>query len=350
MQALRFSALATSLIFLSVSSAQTPEQHEPRGADAAQVPVDVFHEAKRKSAPAPEYPTDARYGGSEGWVNLRFMVDKDGLPYEMFVKQSNGNKDFDKAALRSVRRWTFEPASLNGQPVDSVIEIKIIFRLTDHANGARPNFVTAYRSLYAAIAKNDRAAADLAMSKLQVDNLYEDAHFGLAYYAYAHKWGTPSEEITGLRRAIASEQSARYLPKDVFAKALTALFILEFQSYDFAAAMCTWQLLEKAQTDEKVLAGFAPAVQQMNTLHADAASYKVAGEIIDGRWDFDLFKKHFQIVVLTGAISEIKLRCDKSFVSFKFDPELQYKVADKFGRCSIELIGDPNTKFNLVQS
>jgi hypothetical protein len=56
------------------------------------------------------------------------------------------------------------------------------------------------------------------------------------------------------------------------------------------------------------------------------------------------------VVVSEGHVSEIKLRCDKRFVFYKFDPELKYEVASQYGKCGIELVGEPGTTFNLVQS
>lgn len=117
------------------------------------------------------------------------MADSKGNPYEMVATQSSGDyKGFDKAALSIVRDTKYEPALLNGQPIDSETGIKIRFTI-GHPRGASPDFVSNYRTLDKAIADSNKAAANDAMTKLHVNNLYEDAFFGFTQYRYAHIWG-----------------------------------------------------------------------------------------------------------------------------------------------------------------
>jgi len=76
----------------------------------------------------------------------------------------------------------------------------------------------------------------------------------------------------------------------------------------------------------------------------------VFGQLSEGKWYLHLFKRHFRAVVSEGYIAQVKLRCDKGYVTFAFDPTLQYHVPDKDGDCSIELEGAPGTRFKLIQS
>src|SRR5882724_13069905 len=61
-----------------------------------------------------------------------------------------------------------------------------------------------------------------------------------------------------------------------------------------------------------------------------------------------LLKKVLRGICRGIPFSQIKLRCDKKYVFFQFDPALEYKVADKYGKCFIEVVGDPETKFELI--
>ncbi len=69
----------------------------------------------------------------------------------------------------------------------------------------------------------------------------------------------------------------------------------------------------------------------------------------EGTWYIHLFKRHFQAQVSQGHIAEVKLRCEKHYVFFAFDPTLRYEVAGKDGDCSMQLLGDPGTRFKLLQ-
>jgi hypothetical protein len=76
----------------------------------------------------------------------------------------------------------------------------------------------------------------------------------------------------------------------------------------------------------------------------------VPGEIITGTsWNYELLKRRFQIEVASGKVAEIKLRCDRQYVFFQFDPKLQYTIGGNDRSCSMEVVGDPGTKFRLTQ-
>jgi hypothetical protein len=56
------------------------------------------------------------------------------------------------------------------------------------------------------------------------------------------------------------------------------------------------------------------------------------------------------IVVASGEDAEIKSRCQKSFVFCRYQPREQYTVESRHGSCAIEVVGNPGTKFELIQS
>lgn len=77
--------------------------------------------------------------------------------------------------------------------------------------------------LIKAIQAEDRAAADALLASLDVQNLYEDAFLNVGKYEHYRRWGTEAEQIASLRRAVAGENHARYLPKETFLSALQVL-------------------------------------------------------------------------------------------------------------------------------
>jgi periplasmic protein TonB len=80
--------------------------------------------------PKPPYPLMARRMGVEGMVVLRVFVREDGRVGEVAVSQSSGFKLLDQSALKTVRdRWRFLPARLDGEPVESWVEVPIRFVL-----------------------------------------------------------------------------------------------------------------------------------------------------------------------------------------------------------------------------
>ena len=81
--------------------------------------------------PRPDYPAAARRHGLQGKVVLRVEVSAEGRAQSVEVKVSSGHSILDEAALDAVRRWRFNPASQNGNPVAGAAEVPIEFRLVD---------------------------------------------------------------------------------------------------------------------------------------------------------------------------------------------------------------------------
>ena len=359
-----------SACVLLVHSARSPTQQPPPAGAATesqdQIPVETFHAPRPKNiappscfggdAPAsrikPSEGNDAcdeMLHGFEGWVELGFMVDPSGKPIEITVVRSTGDKAFDMAAVKVIALSTFFPGSLDGKPVESGLEMKYTF-MAD-AGGPSSKFIAGYKTLLGAINAGDKADAEAALAHLKITNLSEDAYFGLATFLYASKWGDESQQLEALRRAIVEEDRVTYLSKDQLKSALLTRLKLEMKAHLYAEALTTWKGMEKVGVDETTKTHFQQTVDQLQQLRSDNSPYAVSGLLTStGNWHLHLFKRRFQAVVSDGYISQVKLRCEKRYVFFTFDPSLQYNVDAKYGDCAIELLGAPGTHFQLVQS
>jgi protein TonB len=81
--------------------------------------------------PLPDYPYRARRAGHQGRVVLKVAVGADGVPVTVTVERSSGHDSLDDAALDTVRRWRFAPATAGGVAVPGTIEVPITFRLVN---------------------------------------------------------------------------------------------------------------------------------------------------------------------------------------------------------------------------
>lgn len=339
---LAYAMLLALCVLASVRAAEEP-------APAAATPVALYQGPKPINLVPPSYPAAQRDNGAEGWVILNMMVDPEGKPYEATVVESTGNAALNKVALEGVKAWRFEPATMDGKPIDASFNQKVTFLLTGET-GARDGFVLSYKQLLTAIDKGDRERADQRLSELKPRNLYEDGYCGLAYYRYYRKWGTAEQQLNAIRRAIAGEQTAHYLDKDTFTSAQLSAFALEIQTHDYARALMTWWDLRE-KLDPARRAALQKSIDQIETLRTNDEAYEVTGEITAGTsWNYMLLKRRFQIEVASGAIAEIKLRCSYQYISLRFDSQLQYAISGANRICGMEVVGDPGTKFRLVQS
>ncbi|HEY2647246.1 MAG TPA: energy transducer TonB [Candidatus Acidoferrales bacterium] len=75
----------------------------------------------------PQYPRLAQQTRKEGTVQLRAIISRDGRIVSLEV--ISGHPLLVKAALDAVRRWTYRPTMLNGEPVEVETSITVIFKL-----------------------------------------------------------------------------------------------------------------------------------------------------------------------------------------------------------------------------
>jgi len=78
----------------------------------------------------PPYPPEARAQRIEGVVMLLVGVDANGRVTSASVSQGSGHAMLDRAALEAVHTWRFSPATQNGRPVSSTVEIPIRFNFS----------------------------------------------------------------------------------------------------------------------------------------------------------------------------------------------------------------------------
>ena len=89
-------------------------------------------EVSRISSPSPEYPRRAIRLGVEGSVRLEFDVDTDGSVLDPYVVESNPAGVFDRAAIKAVRKFLYQPPTYNGTSVKvNNVQIDLTFKLSN---------------------------------------------------------------------------------------------------------------------------------------------------------------------------------------------------------------------------
>ena len=79
--------------------------------------------------PPPSYPNESKRANEEGAVLLSVQVNAAGRADTITVSKSSGFQRLDRAASEAVRRWKFKPATRNGEPIATIVDVPIVFRL-----------------------------------------------------------------------------------------------------------------------------------------------------------------------------------------------------------------------------
>jgi len=83
--------------------------------------------AKLISQPRPVYPPLARQARIQGTVQLQAIIAKDGTVTQL--EMLSGHPLLVQSAMDAVRQWRYQPTLLNGEPVEVVTTIAVVFNL-----------------------------------------------------------------------------------------------------------------------------------------------------------------------------------------------------------------------------
>jgi periplasmic protein TonB len=77
----------------------------------------------------PSYPEIALRTGRAGWVDVEFVVDRDGVPRELRVAEAEPPGTFERSALNAVEAYRYEPFALDGVVYERLARLRIRFAL-----------------------------------------------------------------------------------------------------------------------------------------------------------------------------------------------------------------------------
>jgi len=345
--------LATSLVGIAL---WLPAHAQDRGASATKDSASARVSAGGEYTPphttrmlSPGYPDNLRRDGVEGWAQLTMMVDRRGRAHEVDVLDSSGLDALDRAAVDAMATASFAAGSINGTPVDAVHAHLVVFALTDSDRPSR-EFIELINAVGDAQMSNDRARADEIYAQIKPRTLTELGLVDTQRQSYYNRWGSPHEELMARKRVTVHASVSTLTPVKALPH-LRGLFEMQLRLKHFGDALKTWEKLRKARVDQEFLEAHRASIDDIAALRADDRSFVIEGEIL-GRtsWFQTLLKRKFQISVSSGRISQLRLRCERDYVVTPFQAYKQYETKSENGRCELQVIGDLDTKFRLVQS
>jgi TonB family protein len=127
-------ALATCTSALALRTdvaALSPAAENPAADSAAPAPIHVKADVmsgQKIAGENPTYPQEAKDKKIQGRVELALIIDKDGLPQGIHVKQSPSEL-LTKSAINAVRTWRWRPYLLNGDPIDVDTTVNVTYNL-----------------------------------------------------------------------------------------------------------------------------------------------------------------------------------------------------------------------------
>ena len=113
-----------------VITGKKPQQAAPSTAAPQRIRVGGNVQAvKLISKVNPSYPEDAQAEGVEGTVMLKAVISKDGSLLSISPVSNGIDPRLVRAAMAAVPLWRYQPTLLNGEPVEVITTIAVIFKL-----------------------------------------------------------------------------------------------------------------------------------------------------------------------------------------------------------------------------
>lgn len=119
-------SIVCAIVLFSISSAMPSQAGELYKVGTSESVK--YSDALPVECPHPEIPPLLHEECYKSSCLARFCINCEGT-HEVTLVSSSGNDEVDEIALKTLRRWKFKPAMLNGKPVQSVRKIKVEFEV-----------------------------------------------------------------------------------------------------------------------------------------------------------------------------------------------------------------------------
>ena len=109
-------------------SGRTIEETAPAGRKSGGIPI-VSAEPVLPRRVSPDYPDSAVRKGLQGSVDVRFTITVKGTVEDVAVVQADPPDVFDRAAVEAVKRWRYDPKTVDGVATESHAQVRLQFKL-----------------------------------------------------------------------------------------------------------------------------------------------------------------------------------------------------------------------------
>jgi TonB family protein len=315
--------------------------------------------AKAIERKAPRFPRDELASGQEGWVEVGYCIDGNGVPQNITVLDSTGNKHFEREAVRAAGNWKFEPALFGDKPSwQSNNRSLITFAIDTSQRGASRSLARKYKKLGKLIDENKLMEADAFFLDL-IDserlNLYEIAMIWSQRVRYEAKKGDFLKLDLALHRATASD--GRWIEEENYARLLDIRVKVEIQLGNYAQVLVAYRKLRKLLGDDAPqVAALQPAVDTVRSYLDSESVLETAAEIrgkggcygCDDSYWFIPARRTIAFHEIDGELTSIDVRCTHKRYESAVSDQVEWRIPESWGSCSIEVHGTPGTAFKIL--
>ncbi len=307
---------------------------------------------KRKN---PSYPRAALNQNSEGWVIVSVVIDEEGNTKAPVVVDSAGHPAFEKAALKAMKWFKYEPATLDGKPIESCDNRYMFTFDIGGTPGASRSFISKYKRATKLVEQNEHEQALAIIKKLPSEKSfshYEDSWLNWLTSRYYASLGNSQGEYDALKDGFDSMMSA-HVGNSTYIMALTRLSQLSVDMQDYSASVKYFDRLIKKIEDDELTDEFneinvwaKKSREQINTARYWYSNHSVGER---GYFTSSILRPDFSLVGDISKFDDVELRCEAKHMQMDLTEEVTVSIPDSWGQCELFVNGDVGAKLTVVQ-
>lgn len=316
----------------------------------------VFIKAELLNKKDAVYPYARTKKSHEGLVEVGVMVSPQGKVYSPIINLST-HVDFEAPALEAVKQYTFNPAKLNGMPVDSYYDILVRFDMPGLDGSVSERFSKFYKTAKKELAKDKPNQKKLERKIESMNETYLMPHYALAHLASvkaqtAVKFGDTHRKLDALKQLLIFEgavgKNGKLLDDYFLTWTKSAIIKNQLDLGQYQAAY--WNYLDMQKTDSKNVQRFDGSMLKVKDILASGSAFSQELKLGSRAYQEVLLSDtKFEIKDIVGEITTLTFRCQKGFSEIEYQVGSEYFVLPGWGRCKVQISGAENTMGTLVQ-
>lgn len=316
--------------------------------------VESYTKAEVIERAMPKFPERAVRNRSDGWVQLSYVIDKEGNVKDIVPVNHVGDKRFITEAKKAVKKWKFEPATANGEPIEQCDNaVQLDFLLSGGAGVSR-RFNSAMFSGRNALEEGDLESVKASIEKMDtskstnITEVFWRNHLAISLY---NRTGEEDKKHQAVVKALDS-MAAVNLEDDqkvsLESYLLQEKFVYLANHRRYSSALSSFERLK--QLDPESASNYDNTAKKIETLVASDKPIVVSAEMDNGdRWHHNLARRTFALKNIEGRLDKLEIRCSRKYRSFTISDDAQWQIPEDWGQCNIHVLGEQNSKFKLVE-
>lgn len=303
----------------------------------------------------PDYPKEAAIEGRTGWARFSFIVEPDGSVSNILKLDSSGSEDFERASIKAIKRWKYEPATVDGKPIQRCFNtVQMDFAMKGDGNSeyaVRRRFSTKYNNAQQALKENNLDEAKELIDELSsIKNRFiaENNFLQTVKSAYFKAKGDKIRQLESLSNISFAHESKKSEPHE-FA-VLHQQFVLAVELNRLKQAFDVYEQLVELPSAKDYLSAYKETLDKVTAFVASENNIAV-NSIIDEQpfWSHTLVRNNFTFANIEGALSKLEVRCNNKFHVFNINEQSSWQVPESWQGCSLVVYGEKDTRFTLVE-